>query len=179
MNELTKTKFSGLKLCKLVGISHNQFQSFKLAGLIENKHKYTLNDVIYVAISNVFREYKMSWVSIYNLYRIVFDSPENFLNLINENSFLDLDFILLMPSDNKVRFMLTPKKYFQKIPLQSFVDSLKEPINFEYGFFVENISEENKQLVYGVYVWKVIDKIIRNSKELDLKVDVESILKSA
>jgi len=179
MSDLSRYKFSGLQLCKLVGISHHQFQSFKLAGLIDNKPKYTLNDVIYVSISNVFRECKISWSSIYKLYNDVFGSPQNFLNFIYEDSFLDMDFLLLIPTNDDGKIFFTLKKNFQQIPLKNFTESLKNVLKLESGFFVKNVSEDSIQILYGVYVDKVVKKIIQNSKQINLKVDIKKILLSA
>lgn len=184
MSDLTQYKFSGLQLCKLVGISHNQFQSFKLAGLIDNKPKYTLNDVIYVGVSNVFRMAKMSWATIYNLYTEIFGSPKIFSDFINQNSLFKYDYICLYPTakDNEMKYTLSSKDElarhkFEKHPIP---ESLLNDPNFtEYGFFYRNIFENNQYAICTIYIWKVLDKIIENSKHINLKVDVERVLLSA
>ncbi len=160
MNILTKTKFSGLQLCKLVGITHNQFQSFKLAGLIEYKNRYTLQDVVYVAVSNNFRVKKFSWLSIKKLYMDVFKD----LDILKNIDFLKLDIILIDPSKNN--YVLMYKHQFVGIDFNSNILSVCQ--NIETG-----------NIYYLIYINKIIADIIGNSKNLDLKVDVEKILLSA
>lgn len=187
MSDLSRYKFSGLQLCKLVGISHHQFQSFKLAGLIENKPKYTLNNVIYVGISNVFRMGAMSWLNIFNLYTEVFGDPKIFLDLIDKEPFYKVDFINLYINDKRYELHLKDEKRYdiylkneltmykkkKDIPMPGAFS--EDPDIIKYIYFSENDYEYTK---YIVYVYKVLDKIIENSKHLSLKVDVEKILLS-
>ena len=160
MIDLTKCKFSGLQLCKLVGISHHQFQSFKLAGLIEYKTRYNLKDVIYVAITNNFRLKKMSWLTIKKLYLDVF----NDLDFINNIDYVKYDIISIDMSNNL--YQLMPKHDVVEI------DCSMGELNLLY-------SKDTNNYFYLIYVNKVIEQIIKNSKKLDLKVNVEHILLSA
>lgn len=155
-----KTKFSGLQLCKLVGITHHQFQSFKLAGLIEYKSHYTLKDVIYVGITNNFRLKKHSWKTIKNIYIDVFKD----LDFLKKTDFLKLDIILIDLSNSTYQFL--PKHDVVGIDFNA------EILNVLYNM-------ETCNYCYLIYVNKVIDEIIANSKKIDLKVDVEKILLSA
>ena len=160
MTDLTKCKFSGLQLCKLVGISHHQFQSFKLAGLIEYKTRYNLQEVIYVAITNNFRIKKMSWLTIKKLYSDVFKDLD-FLKNIN---YLKFDIISIDVSNN----------FYQLMPKHDVVN-----IDYRMGELNLLYSKDTGNYFYLIYVNKVIEQIIKNSKELDLKIDVENILLSA
>ncbi|MFM6195165.1 MAG: hypothetical protein ACKPEN_11230, partial [Planktothrix sp.] len=90
MSDLTRFKFSGLQLCKLVGISHHQFQSIKQAGLIENKPKYNIDEIIYVFITNFFRELNKSWSTIKIFYDDIFG-----INKINKIPFIKIDSIII------------------------------------------------------------------------------------
>ena len=160
MINLTRYKFSGLQLCKLVGITHNQFQSFKLAGLIEYKLQYNLNEIIYVAITNNFRIKKMSWLTIKKLYSDIFKD----LDFLKNIDYTKFDIISIDMSNN----------FYQLMPKHDLID-----IDFGMGELNLLYSKDTSNYFYLIYVNKVIEQIVKNSKKLDLKVNVEKVLLSA
>lgn len=159
-------KFTGLQLCKLTGLTYNQFQSFKLAGLIENKPRYTLNDVVYVAISNVFRNYKMSWSSIHKLYTEVFGSPEKLLTIVDES----LSHKYLLISINFKKYLLVEDiDFIFRDDDPTLTDIVESGLFKQSSINIDGSCSEN----YIFSIEKIINEIINNSKNLKLKVNVE------
>lgn len=181
MNELYKPKFSGLKLCKLTGITHTQFQSFKQAGLIENKYKYSLQDVIYVGFSNSFRLLNLNWLSVIKIYNKIFNGVENVKNFdFLKYSALSIDmlkeeFYMVIKDDINV-------KKLDKLEYDMFLcqkTGIKQHVILKdvKSFFIKSNNQDGDY--YFIFIYKIVEEIIKRSKELDLKVNVEKILLSA
>lgn len=97
-NDYEKEYFTANKIAKLIGINKNQFFTFKDAGLIEFKNRYSVNDAIYTSFTNSFRNRITKWSSILKFYNEVFGSVENVRSL----DFLNNDVITIhIENDSK------------------------------------------------------------------------------
>lgn len=179
-SQLYKSRFSGATLCKLVGITERQFESLRASGLLETKLRYSIQDVIFVAITNTFRvAQNKSWISIYNLFNTSFKGVEN----VKKLDCLNNDVLLIFKSDISCFYSLrdSDDDYVKKCTalnlasIEAIEDLTGKRISLYDNFCV---SREDKE-IYFIYLYRIREFIIEKSKELDLKVDVEKILLSA
>lgn len=183
-----KQFFSANKTAELAGISKSQFDNFKASGLIEYKHRYSLNEVVYISFTNSFRIHGFKWTTILNFYNDVFKDLDNtksldFLNndvlFINEykdnNGEKYYEYLFKSKNDPLTEMLLQIQIVFKDVLAK---EKLSTPIicnNFCHAVkTVDGMCE-----IYSIFLYKIVEEIILKSKELDLKVDVESILKSA
>lgn len=176
---LYRTKFSGAKLSKLAGITVTQFDSFRKSGLIESKSRYSLQDVIFVSLSNYFRtKEKMSWLSIYKFYVDIFGSVEFFANL----PYLELDGIKI-DSEEKTYELFYKNDELADVRSKKIIETItkEEELHLskmlsDYGLTLENCFLNLSRKIYLIQFDLVLKKIIENSKDMDLKVDVRELL---
>lgn len=184
MSDLTRFKFSGLQLCKLVGISHHQFQSFKQAGLIDNKPKYNIDEIIYIFITNFFREQNKSWSTIKIFYNDIFG-----INKINKIPFIKIDSIiinfekksynLIVKSNEKINFISPKLVDMSELEAIKIIESITvfEQKLFEKNFNGYCIHFENNFTVFDINL--VLKEIVKNSEKLHLKIDLKKALNVA
>lgn len=177
--QLYKTKFSGAKLSKLAGISERQFESFRKSGLIETKSRYTLQDVIYVNLSDYFRsKQKTTWLNIKKFYTDVFGSVEFLANL----PYLELDGIKI-DSEEKTYELFYKNDELADVRSKKIIETItkEEELHLsrmlsDYGLTLENCFLNLSRKIYLIQFDLVLKKIIENSKDMDLKVDVKELL---
>lgn len=178
---LNNTLFNKRTTSYLSGLQEHQFDYFiKRAEMIENKSRYSMNDIIYISICDGFKNIGLNWVEIKEVYNKVFQSSEAFRNL----DFININTLTIKIDDKISEYSYTTKndierKYLDRLGIpESLVDEtdISEKIFTIKSIFIQSKYKHN---IYMVYVYRIIDEIIKKSKELDLKVDVEQIFKSA
>jgi hypothetical protein len=180
-SQLYKSRFSGATLSKLAGITERQFESLRGSGLLETKSRYSIQDVIFVALTNTFRvAQSKSWISIFNLFNSSFKSVEN----VKKIDCLNNDVLLIFKSDKTCFFSLRSKDddYVKKCTALNLasVKAVEDIIGKKISLYTNfSVSMGDDKEIYFIYLYKIVDEIIAKSKELDLKVDVENILLSA
>lgn len=183
MNNRDKTFFNKKTTCLLSGLQEHQFDYFiKRVGFIENKLRYSLNDIIFISICNALKDVRLSWVEIKNFLTISFDSVEKF----RSHDFFKFDFFsLTIKSENITHSFIIKDEFASKrSEKQDYEDILKISfINDEENIMLTNncifIEMKDNTNIYIILIYKIIKNIIKKAKELDLKVDVEKILLSA
>lgn len=184
--QLEKLFFNKKTTCSLAGLLEHQFDYFiKRALMIENKARYSMNDIIYISICNSFKSLGFDWYEIKNFLINEFNS----LNEFRKNNFLNYDTfsISIDINENDLKFSFVEKndivfKKSKKHPdLKDIfvIETYHEAKDVSYVNNALHILFENNTNVYLIFIYKIIDKIILKSKELDLKIDVEHILLSA
>jgi len=167
-NQLKKTFFNKKTTCLLTGLQDYQFDYFvKQADMIENKLRYSLNDVIYIKINSLFKENRLTWVEIKNLYIECFGSIENFRNI----DFLQYSQVYINHDGKNSFYVFHPKNEIMDKTILKIEGS-------SHDFIADDDVFVGKKTRI-IHFYKIIDKIIKKSKELNLKVDVEHILLSA
>lgn len=178
--QLNKAFFNKKTTCLLTGLQEHQLDYLiKRTSLLENKLRYSMNDVVFIAICTALKEIRLTWVEIEEIYKKSFDTIDNFKNI----DYFNLSLIEINFFEHKVIKRLHPKnelseKKLDKIELP---ESLKNEDITNKIFTLKSmfIQTEHKHNFYIICVYKIINEIVQKSKELDLKVDVEQILKSA
>lgn len=179
-SQLYKSRFSGATLSKLSGITERQFESLRSSGLLETKLRYSIQDVIFVAIINTFRvAQSMSWISIYNLFDTSFKGVDN----VKKLDCLNNDVLLIFKSSSTCFYSLRDKEddYVKKCTALNLASiEAIEDLTGKKVLLYDNfcVSREDKE-IYFIYLYKIRESIIEKSKKMDLKVDVEKILLSA
>jgi hypothetical protein len=182
MNDLYRKQFfSANKVAELVGITKRQFDTIKSIGLIDFKHRYSLNEVIYIAFTNSFKIHNMNWCDILDFYNDIFGSVENVKNLdYLKNDYLivykNLDIFMFKDrEDNLIKSMEFVKQatVSKAMTLLKRDDDNIPSIDLNFCFIFGEVG------FYQICIYKIVEKVINKSKELDLKVDVEKILLSA
>ena len=103
---------------------------------------------------------KMSWLTIKKLYSDIFKD----LDFLKNIDYTKFDIISIDMSNN----------FYQLMPKHDLID-----IDFGMGELNLLYSKDTSNYFYLIYVNKVIEQIVKNSKKLDLKVNVEKVLLSA
>lgn len=181
-----KPLFSGQKTCKLVGITPAQFQSFKQAGLIQNKYRYSLQEIIYIAFTNQLRQMRYSWETISKFY----NDKSNCFNLIANTDILRYS-VIIMVMDNKtgqLKVMFIPKKNPTREDnnYMKWIEDLKR-LTDTIAIEVNKIGCESKESTKNPFWWcqvndtrinifyvsRVAEEIIQNSRSLNTRINVE------
>jgi hypothetical protein len=180
-NQLKKTFFNKKTTCLLTGLQDYQFDYFvKQANMIENKLRYSMNDIFYISICNALKDIRLTWVEIKDIYNDSFGSIENF----RQNDFFNISVIELSHKEG----VMLPSIYLKNDLLEKKIDKSKLPESLKdidditdkiFTFKSVFIESNYKHDIYIIYVYKIIDDIINKSKNLNLKVDIENILLSA
>lgn len=169
-NLLNRPRFSGAVLTKLVGITEGQFLSLRNSGLMTYKHRYSLQDVFFVAFCNDFRvRANKSWLSIIKLFVDVFSDVETARNL----DFLNNDVLTIRFKDvsNDYRYLSISNPFIRLVVMES---GYHNPEDFKsFCFTIDDMESCYINLL------KIRLTVINRAKKLDLKVDVENILLSA
>ncbi len=181
-NNRDKSFFNKKTTCILTGMQEHQFDYFiKKACLIENKLRYSVNDIIYISICNALKDIRLTWVEIKEIFTISFGSVEKF----REHDFFTISMIELSINKNLDMF---PKIFLKNDLSEKKLDKIDLPESLKYCHDVTNkiftfksmfIESNFKYDIYLIFVYRIIQDIIKKSKELDLKVNVEKILLSA
>lgn len=176
-----KPYFTGTALSNLVGISVTQFNTLRNAGVLETKKRYTLQDVLYVAFTNSFKEMGHNWRTVLDFYEEAFGRSI----FIQEINFLKYETIVFFVKDKKVlKACLVPKdnsskEYFDCMEL---IDHLKR---LESLFCKNKNNEQPKASSFAgtsgvvitmIHIPQVVEGILENSKELKLDIDIKKSL---
>lgn len=180
---IDKSLFSANKTAELSGLTKRQFDSFKNVGLIENKDRYTLNDVIYVSFSNTFRLHGFKWETILEFYIKIFGS----LNNVKELDFLNNDVMIINLIDGEGFYNFKKRDDELVKSLRNYLvifKSVCEDITNRETMILDNFCsaikhDEKNYEIYTIFLYSIVQKIILKSKQINLKVDVEKILLSA
>lgn len=180
MNDLYRKQFfSANKVAELAGITKRQFDTIKSIGLIDFKHKYSLNEIIYITFTNSFKVHNMNWCDILDFYNDIFGSVDNVKNL----DYLKNDYLIVYKNVKKFMFKdredtLIKSMEYMKYAMIS--EAEKQLDNDNIPFIDENFCFAFGEVEFHqICIYKIVEKVIKKSKELDLKVDVEKILLSA
>jgi hypothetical protein len=180
MNDLYRKEFfSANKVAELVGITKRQFDTIKSIGLIDFKHRYSLNEVIYIAFTNSFKVHNMNWRDILDFYNDIFGGVKYVKNL----DYLKNDYLIITKNfnvfyfENRENELIKSMEFIKNITVNEAMKKLNKEKNVptiddNFLFALGDVKS------YQICIYKIVEKIIEKSKELDLKVDVESILLS-
>jgi hypothetical protein len=145
--QLEKLFFNKKTTCLLTGVQEHQLDYFiKRAEMIENKVRYSMNDIIYISICHSLKIVGLNWLEITNFINKSFNTIVDFRSI----DFVKYDFFSMT---NEKNIMFTSNCIF--------------------------IEMEDNTNIYIILIYKIIKNIIKKSKELNLKIDVEHILLSA
>lgn len=181
LTALNKTFFNKRTTCKLSGINERQFDYFiKYVGLIEDKGRYNLNNIIYIAICNSLRNIGLTWQDIY---KIVHECSTDDVSIKGIN-YINYDVLAITHCKNdEISYTLIPKDDFfiQKVKKDgnenNFIVYLRKGQEIEkttkYSILISTLE---KDIIYVVLIFRIINEIVNKSKELNLKVDIEKIL---
>lgn len=181
-----KPLFSGLKTCELAGIERGQIQSLKKVGLIQNKFRYSVQEIIYIAFANQLRQMGYSWKTISGFY----DDKNNYFNLIANTDILCYSVIIMAVDDKTGQFktILIPRKnrsreddnYMKWIEsLKNLTDTIATEVNEMRIEPKENTQKPswwcrvNDTRINIFYISRVVEEIIQNSRALNTRINVE------
>jgi hypothetical protein len=181
--QLEKLFFNKKTTCLLTGLQEHQLDYFiKRAKMIENKVRYSMNDIIYISICHSLKIVGLNWLEITNFINKSFNTIVDFRSI----DFVKYDFFsMTIKSENITHSFIIKDEFASKRnEKEDYEDILKITfINNEKNImFTSNcifIEMEDNTNIYIILIYKIIKNIIKKSKELNLKIDVEHILLSA
>ena len=181
--QLEKLFFNKKTTCLLTGLQEHQLDYFiKRAEMIENKARYSMNDIIYISICYSLKIVGLNWLEITSFINKSFNTIEDFRGI----DFVKYDFFSMTIKSEEVTpsFIIKDEFASKRNEKEDYEDILKITfMNDEKNIIFTNncvfIEMEDNTNIYIILIYKIIKNIIKKSKELDLKVDVEKILLSA